>query len=65
MTWDEFKEKAKEIGYSDLDDYVKKYNDRTKYMLAFYENGEIEIDDFVVVVVDDYEKMLMIMRGLE
>ena len=63
MNWEELKEKAKEMDYYDLDDYVKKYNARTGYMLAFYENGEIEVDDFVVVVVDDYDKMLMIMRG--
>lgn len=65
MTWEEFKEKGKELGYIDLDDYIKKYNDRTQYMIAFYKNGEVEINDFVVVVINDYNKMVLMMQALE
>ena len=65
MTWEEFKEKGKELGYIDLDDYIKKYNERTQYMIAFYKNGEVEINDFVVVVINDYNKMVLMMQALE
>ena len=65
MSWEKFKEKGKELGYIDLGDYIKKYNDRTQYMIAFNKDGEVEIDDFVVVVINDYNKMVLMMQALE
>ena len=65
MTWEEFKKKAENLGYNDCDNMVNKYNSKTGYTLAFYENGEVEIDDFVVVVINDYNKMVLMMQALE
>ena len=65
LDWEKFKEKGKELGYIDLDDYIKKYNDRTQYMIAFYKDGGIEIDDYIVIYVASYDKMLLVLKGFE
>ena len=67
MTWDELKEKAKEIGYKEqafLGEALTK--DSAYHEITFYKNGNIEYnDDYVIAFDRTPEQMLMIMRGLE
>ena len=72
MTWDELKEKAKEMGYEVKKDTVwcQKYFTGELFTLdgiTFTEDGTVFLDGYGNVVAYDRtpEQMLMIMRGLE
>ena len=66
MTWDELKEKAKEMGYKESDFLGNALIKEIEYEMSFYKTGRIEInDDYVIVRNRTPEQMLMIMRGLE
>ena len=64
MTWEEFKKKAEKLGYYDCDDLVKRNIYKKGITVAFYENGDIEIDDFVILADIEYDRMLLIMKAL-
>ena len=64
MTWEEFKKKAEKLGYYDCDDFVKIYIYKKGISVEFYENGDIEIDGFVILVDIEYDRMLLIMKAL-
>lgn len=66
MNWEELKEKAKEMGYREFDFLGEGVEKEIRYTMAFYKNGDIEINnDYVIVKNRTPEQMLMIMRGLE
>ena len=67
MTWEELKEKAKEMGYRTDERFVMrdKYNkNKNVYSMTFFEDGDVMIGSVCLNDVS-YDKMLMIMRGLE
>ena len=68
MTWDELKEKAKEMGYKGHENvewsglYTRVGDDN---IVTFYKDGHIEINNELLMSDRTPEQMLMIMRGLE
>lgn len=66
LTWEELKEKAKEMGYVEYDFCGGELTKELRYSTSFYKNGDIEINyDYVIAKNRTPEQMLMIMRGLE
>ena len=75
MTWEELKEKAKEMGYDDAfyafgDELLIKPNKHdSAYRNIFEESGTFKLecaDDEIIIGSNlSKEQMLMIMRGLE
>ena len=70
MTWDELKEKAKEMGYTSGIDYRGvEYLCKSDIGITFYQNEDVTVyaddDEWLLKCGVKYDKMLMIMRGLE
>ena len=69
ITWDELKEKAKEMGYVEELFPNECYESIKKYDFLFDKTGwfSVERDNEIINIAYglDYDKMLMIMRGLE
>lgn len=65
MDWNQLKEKAKEMGYNL--DIVPNALSNTDYLdVVFYKDGRVMVMDEYIIARDiSYDKMLMIMRGLE
>lgn len=70
MTWEELKEKAKEMGYKSGIDYMDvEYLCKSDIGITFYQNEYVTVyahdNECILKRGVKYDKMLMIMRGLE
>lgn len=65
LTWNQLKEKAKEMWYDDCYSIYPGVEWLTKGRYCFDKDGTFLYDGNVIATDIEYDKMLMIMRGLE